>query len=229
MSWVEPSQPGSYLPPFVRHAHLRKAGAHLLMGMDCIQPSCRTAAARQGGLSPARPKELLILAACCRDACCIAKASRGIRRVQHRRIDIWAGDRWIEGLGLSYPLIHSKQLCRQRLWHRTFRQTNLTRKCSALAPLTGLSGLAPFPATCDRASSAAMRWYFRCPRTRGKYGHIRAAVHCVRLLANRTVHIARTRWTSLQSRCCIHPSPKRFFQAPKMRWVMGKCLRLFGF
>lgn len=93
-------------PPFVRHAHLRKAGAHLLMGMDCIQPSCRTAVARHGGLSPARPKELLILAVCCRDACCIAKASRGIRGAQHRRIDIWAGDRWIEGPGLSYPLIH---------------------------------------------------------------------------------------------------------------------------
>ena len=120
VSWVEPSQPGSYLPPFVRHAHLRKAGAHLLMGMDCIQPSCRTAAARQGSLSPARPKELLILAACCRDACCIAKASRGIRRVQHRRIDIWAGDRWIEGLGLSYPLIHP-----QHFAHNGFRSVLL--------------------------------------------------------------------------------------------------------
>lgn len=111
-SWIEPSQPGSYLPPFVCHAHLRKAGAYLLMGMDCIQPTCRTAAARQGGSSPARPKKLLILAVCCRDACCIAKASRGIRGAQHRRIDIWAGDRWIEGPGLSYPLIHPQHFSR---------------------------------------------------------------------------------------------------------------------
>ena len=82
------------------------------------------------------------------------------------------------------------------------------------------------PAACGRASSAAMYRCFRCPRTCGKYGHIRAAVHCVRLLANRTAHTVRTRWTSLQSRNCI---PKALFPGAENALGHGQVLAALCF
>ena len=102
----------------------------------------------------------------------------------------------------------SPTLCPQRLSLRTSPGTSLPVDVLLGHCLRGFR-LGQLLAACGRAFSAAMRWCFRRPRTRGKYGRIRAAVHCVRLLANRTVHTARTRWTSLQSRCCIHPAKDR--------------------